>query len=151
MDTLIRAAHPDDLALLADFACAMARETEARALDRATVTRGIAALLADPARGRYLVAERAGAVAGTLMLTDEWSDWRCATWWWIQSVYVAPAHRRHGVFRALYRHVAEAAAADPGVCGLRLYVEQDNRPAQAAYAALGMAENHYRLYEHALR
>ena len=146
----LREATPADLATLAGFACAMARETEARVLDRATVERGIAAVLDDPSRGRYLVAERGGEAVGTLMLTYEWSDWRAATWWWIQSVYVSPAARRQGVFRALYRHVEQAAAADPGVCGLRLYVERDNRDAQSTYAALGMRESHYRLFERAL-
>ena len=150
MPTLIRPARPDELDTLAGFACAMALETERKQLDRVTVARGIAAVFERPARGRYLMAERAGGVAGTLMLTYEWSDWRCADWWWIQSVYVHPAHRRQGVFRALYRHVADAAAATPGVCGLRLYVEHDNHAAQHTYASLGMARSHYQLYEYAL-
>src|SRR5690606_35912841 len=67
----LREATPADLATLAGFACAMARETEARVLDRATVERGIAAVLDDPSRGRYLVAERGGEAVGTLMLTYE--------------------------------------------------------------------------------
>ena len=39
------------------------------------------------------------------------------------------------------------AADDPGVCGFRLYVERDNRNAQATYLALGMEETHYLLFE----
>ena len=35
----------------------------------------------------------------------------------------------------------------PDAIGLRLYVERDNRHAQATYAALGMHETDYRLYE----
>ena len=85
------------------------------------------------------------------MLTTEWSDWRDGWWWWIQSVYVAPEARRHGVFRALYAHVEADARAMPGVCGLRLYVENDNVRAQATYASLGMVDARYRVFEASTR
>jgi len=151
MTLQIRDARVDDIAQLAEYAAAMAWETERKRLQIDVVKAGIAAVFAEPRRGRYLVAEHDGAVVGTLMLTYEWSDWRCADWWWIQSVYVAPAARRGGVFRALYRHVAAAAAAQgEAVCGLRLYVEHDNHAAQATYAGLGMQRSHYHLYEFAL-
>jgi len=147
----IRAATAADVETLARFAEAMAWETERKRLDPQTVRRGIAAAFEQPERARYLLAERAGEIAGTLMLTYEWSDWRCAQWWWIQSVYVAEAHRRHGVFRALYQHVRDAALATPGICGLRLYVEHDNAAAKATYAALGMQASHYDMMEFAAK
>ena len=40
---------------------------------------------------------------------------------------------------------------DPEVCGIRLYVEHENRGAQATYRALGMLETAYRLYEQTTR
>ena len=61
------------------------------------------------------------------MLTREWSDWRNGWMWWIQSVYVRADARRRGVFRALYRHVYRGGEGRPGVIGLRLYVEHDQR------------------------
>lgn len=143
----IRSATPADLETLATWAEAMAFETEHRRLDAATIRAGIAAGLADAHKARYLVAEHAGRALGTLMLTTEWSDWRNGWWWWIQSVYIAPEARRSGVFRALYAHVETEARATPGVCGLRLYVENDNARAQATYAALGMVDAHYRVFE----
>jgi GNAT superfamily N-acetyltransferase len=143
----IRAAGEGDVPLLAAWARAMALETEHKQLDPGTVARGIAAVLAEPRRGRYLVAERDGVPAGTLMLTYEWSDWRCGDWWWIQSVYVDPAYRRRGVYAALYAQVRAEAAARPDVCGLRLYVERDNAAAQRTYEGLGMADAGYRMYE----
>ena len=146
----IRRATPADTPLLVEFACAMAWETERKRLDPARVARGIAGLHEQPARGHYLVAERDGRIDGALMVTLEWSDWRCADWWWVQSVYVRPQARRSGVFSALYRDVAARAAADPGVCGIRLYVEHDNSAAQATYERLGMQRSHYHLYEHEL-
>jgi GNAT superfamily N-acetyltransferase len=143
----IRVATPADLETLARWAEAMALETEAKVLDAATIRGGIAAGLADPHKARYLVAEHDGRAVGTLMLTTEWSDWRNGGWWWIQSVFVAEDARRLGVFRALYAHVEREALATPGVCGLRLYVENDNARAQATYAALGMRDAHYRVFE----
>ena len=145
----IRAATTDDVATLAGFAAAMALETENKQLDLSTVTRGIERVLAEPARGRYLVAERDGSVVGTLMLTYEWSDWRCADWWWIQSVYVAEDARRQGVYAALYRHVLTEIDGRRDVCGVRLYVETDNHRAQKTYESLGMARSHYHQYEYA--
>jgi GNAT superfamily N-acetyltransferase len=152
----IRAAQAADTELLAQWASAMALETEHKQLDAATVRAGVDAGLADAAKARYFIAmhdlpvagrETIGSAVGTLMFTREWSDWRNGDWWWIQSVYVAPEHRRQGVYRALYRHVEQLARATPGVIGLRLYVERDNQRAQQTYAALGMVDAGYRIFE----
>jgi GNAT superfamily N-acetyltransferase len=152
----IRPAETADAGLLARWAGAMALETEHKQLDATLVTAGVEAGLADPLKARYFIAmqdaplagrETIGSAVGTLMLTREWSDWRNGDWWWIQSVYVAPEHRRQGVFAALYRHVGQLARATPGVIGLRLYVERDNTHAQSTYAALGMRDAGYRIFE----
>ena len=147
----IRLATPADRDVLVGFARAMALETERLELDLETVRAGVAALLADPARGRVFVVDVDGAPAATLMITYEWSDWRNGFFWWIQSVYVAPAHRRRGLYRLLHEHVRDLAARTNGVYGLRLYVEHENRNAQATYRRMGMDETHYRLYEQAVR
>lgn len=147
----IRAARHDDLTLMARWAEAMAFETEHKHLNPDTVSRGLLRALEDPGRGRYFMAEIAGEPVGTLMLTYEWSDWRCGWWWWIQSVYVAPEHRRKGVYRALYAHVLALAKLDPEVCGLRLYVERENINAQRTYEFLGMLDAGYRMFEVELR
>ena len=117
------------------FSCAMALETEDRELDLATVRAGMAALLADPSRGRAFVVEAGGEVIALLVLTLEWSDWRNGFFWWIQNVYVSPAQRRRGHYRRLHEHVRALAERDPDVCGLRLYVEVENAAAQATYRA----------------
>ncbi len=143
----IRAATVHDVPTLRDWAIAMALETEHKLLDPRTVDQGIRAVIDQPRRGAYFVAERAGEAVGTLMLTYEWSDWRNGDWWWIQSVYIAPEHRRQGVYAALYAHVLAGAKADPAVCGLRLYVERENANAQRTYESLGMVDAGYRMYE----
>lgn len=143
----IRDASPADREMLASYNSAMARETEGRALDPELIDRGVAALLADPAKGRYWVAENGDRVVGQIMITREWSDWRNGHLWWIQSVYVHPDFRRQGVFAALYRHVESLARAAGDVSGLRLYVERDNERARQTYLALGMTDPGYRVME----
>jgi ribosomal protein S18 acetylase RimI-like enzyme len=144
---MIRRAVSDDAQVLIDFNRAMALETEGKDLLPEVVGAGVRGLLQNPAAGFYVVAQAEGSVIGALMLTKEWSDWRNGSFWWIQSVYVRPEHRRRGVYRRLYRHVQELAAADNSVCGFRLYVERENTDAQAVYRRLGMGETHYRVYE----
>ena len=143
----VRAATRADIDTLVDYNAAMAWETERKTLDRDTLARGIAAVFDDPRRGFYLVAERLGEPAGALLVTYEWSDWRCGDWWWIQSVYVREAHRRSGVFKRLYASVEDRARSTAGVVGLRLYVEWENERAQRTYEALGMAQAHYHMFQ----
>lgn len=144
MSITVRRATPDDVAFLVEGNAAMANETEHKTLDHDVLTRGTQAVLEEPRRGFYLVAEHDGMAAGCLLVTYEWSDWRNGDWWWIQSVYVAPPHRRHGVFRALYTEV-EGRARTAGAVGLRLYVERDNLRAQQTYSSLGMDEEPYKM------
>lgn len=148
---MVREAVATDLVAIVRFNCAMALETEAKQLDPEIVERGVEAALKDPARALYLVAERHGSAVGCLMITREWSDWRNGFFWWIQSVYVAPADRRSGVLRALYQATRDRASCTADVCGLRLYVENDNRSAQATYQRLGMHDARYRVFEELLQ
>jgi ribosomal protein S18 acetylase RimI-like enzyme len=143
----IRTARREDAATLAEFNLRMARETEDKQLDSGVLASGVNAVLEDPKRGFYLVAEVDGEVAGSLMVTTEWSDWRNGPFWWIQSVYIAPRLRRRGVFRALYEEVRERARNTSRVCGCRLYVDRGNTAAQATYARLGLVETNYKLFE----
>ena len=147
MSVTIRPAALADAATIADYNAAMARETEHLELDPPRLLSGVRAVLADPSKGFYLVAEEAGRVVGQMMVTFEWSDWRNGVFWWIQSVYVHPEFRGQGVFQQIYRYVEDRAKSDGGVCGLRLYVEKENRNAQRTYERLGMAKTSYDVYE----
>lgn len=143
----IRCATLNDADALVAGNIAMALETEGRELKHEAVLSGVRRALADDRRGVYYVAERGGSVVGQMLLTHEWSDWRDGVFWWIQSVYVVPEARRGGVYRALHRHVEDRARRTPDVCGLRLYVEAENRAAQRVYERMGMTPTSYRLYE----
>ncbi len=149
MPPSIRPATLADLPALCAWNAAMARETEGLALDPAVLERGVRGVFEQPQRGFYLVAERDGEAVGGLLVTFEWSDWRCGDYWWIQSVYVVPQARRDGVFRALHAEV-QRRAREAGAASLRLYVETANRRAQATYERLGMRRCHYAMYEQVL-
>ncbi|MCP9439059.1 MAG: GNAT family N-acetyltransferase [Nitrospira sp.] len=129
----------------------MARETEGRQLDETRLRKGIHAVLSDPRRGSFIIAEAQERsrrrIVGQLMLTSEWSDWRNGMFLWVQSVYVDPAWRRQGIYRALYRHVLEKAKRDPTTCGIRLYVARDNRTARTVYRRVGLSTTRYIVYE----
>ena len=143
----IREARPDDVDVLVRFNAAMAQETEGKSLDVERLTAGVGAVFEAPEKGFYLVAEVKGSVVGSLLITYEWSDWRNATFWWIQSVYVKPDWRRRGIYRAMHDWVYDAARSRSNVCGIRLYVDLDNEIAQNTYANLGMVRAHYDLFE----
>ncbi len=147
MSIRIRSARAEDLETIVSFQIEMAKLTEAKALSRERVTQGVQAVLEDKDRGFYLVAELKGRVAGSLLVTREWSDWRAGWFWWIQSVFVSASARRQGLYRALHSEVRTLAAKTPNVVGLRLYVECENKRAMEVYRRMGMEETSYRLYE----
>lgn len=151
MEIHVRQAKLEDWPVIADFNCRLAEESEGKRLDRQTVEAGVRSLLTASHRGRYFLASVAGRLAGQMMHTFEWSDWRNGDIWWLQSVYVDVEFRGRGVFRALFNHLLGEAQADPGVVGLRLYVEEHNRPAHAVYERLGMQRAGYFVMEHMLR
>lgn len=142
----IRTAALSDLETIVEFNARLAQESEDVDLDLDRLRAGVAALLRDRSLGLYFIAESGSGPAGQLALSYEWSDWRNGMFWWLQSVYVRPEFRRQGVLRALYGYVLEMAR-DRGVCGIRLYVEKENRTAQEAYRQLGMARAVFDMYE----
>ncbi len=142
----IRKAILSDTPSIIDFQLKMAWETEEMALDQEIVKKGVSAVFQDQSRGQYYVAESAGRVIASLLITYEWSDWRNCYVWWFQSVYVVPELRRQGVFRKMYNHIRHLAE-EKDIAGLRLYVETKNIPAQKTYEALGMSSEHYSFYE----
>lgn len=151
--------------------CAMAKETEGLDIPHAKLHPGVRAAVVDRKAQYYVLVQQGGAGAGEgagagagaaragaagagggpqrvlaqLMITMEWSDWRNAWCWWIQSVYVPEDWRRRGLWRALYARVKKEALK-AGACGLRLYAEKTNTRAQSAYTSLGMT-SHYLVYE----
>ena len=148
-DFHIRLAEPRDLETLVTFNLALARETENRQLDRTLLQAGVESLLADSSKGFYVVMEHlpTGRTIGQLLITFEWSDWRNAVFWWLQSVYVHKDWRRRGVFKQLYDYVLRKGKRQGNVAGIRLYVEQDNAVAQEVYTQAGLSAAPYKVFE----
>lgn len=143
----IREATPADLTILVSFQMKMAQETEGIQLDQQILTKGINELFNHPERGKYYVATENNIVLGCLMITYEWSDWRCGTVLWIQSVYIDAAHRAKGVYSAMYQYFQQRVMNDSSLRGIRLYVDKSNKKAQRTYERLGMNGDHYATYE----
>ncbi len=142
----IRIANPNDIDFIIQSNQAMALETENKTLNESIVHTGVEAVFQRISEELYLIAEDNGILTGQLMITKEWSDWRNGYFWWIQSVYVLPEYREKGVYKQLHKHVT-VLAKKHNACGIRLYVDGKNINAQKTYAALGMKQSNYILFE----
>jgi ribosomal protein S18 acetylase RimI-like enzyme len=143
----IRIATATDAGSLVVFNQAMALETEGKTLADEKISPGVAAVFGDEKKGFYVVVENESKIIGGMMVTYEWSDWRNAWFWWIQSVYILPEMRGQKLYSRMYDFVKAQAAEAGNVCGFRLYVETDNAHAQKVYDAVGMQASHYLMYE----
>jgi GNAT superfamily N-acetyltransferase len=147
MPIRVREASLADADVVIEFNRLLALESEGKALAMELLAPGVKACLADPAKGRYWLAEEDGVILGQMGISYEWSDWRNGMFWWIQSVYVRPEARRRGVFRTIYNHIEAAARQNPDVIGLRLYVDDRNHTAQETYFRMGLERTAYFLLE----
>jgi len=147
METKIRYATIEDWQIIARFQVLMAEETENLILKKDISENGVKAVFKNPQLGRYYVAENDGKIIACLLTTFEWSDWRNATVWWLQSVYVLPEYRKTGVFREMYLHIKNLVLSNENVGGIRLYMITSNDRARKAYQAMGMDGEHYQLFE----
>ena len=147
MSMSIRPARSTDLEFIVEGNASMAAETEGRPLDRALLAEGVAAVFADPNKGRYYIADDGEEPVGQVLVTYEWSDWRAGWFWWLTSVHLMPEKRGQGVFSALYAHILAEARRDPEICGIRLYVASANTRAAAIYVKCGLRDAGYRIFE----
>jgi ribosomal protein S18 acetylase RimI-like enzyme len=143
----IREATINDLPTIVDFMQKMAKETENLILSPDILEPGIKNGLLDSNKAEYFIAEMNGQIAGSLMITKEWSDWRNAWVLWIQSVYTKLEYRERGVYKALYSFIERKVELNNEYCGIRLYVDTTNVTAINVYTKLGMNGEHYKLFE----
>lgn len=144
----IKHATEVDIDFIVESQLKMALETENFSLDGNTVAHGVKSVFADLHKGFYIVAVTAeGERIACLMITPEWSDWRNAWMWWIQSVYVSPEWRKKGLFSKMYDYLKERVNEHTTVSGMRLYVDRTNTRAQEVYRRVGMNGDHYLTFE----
>lgn len=143
MEFRVRRAEHTDLDALVAFTLAEAEAAESIALDSNAVRRGVRAGLENPATSSYWVIEGPdGPPVGSISVVREWSDWRAADYWWIQSVFVTPAFRGRGLMKRLLATVA-TEAREQGALELRLYVHRGNENAVRAYERAGFSAAPY--------
>ncbi|TAN01221.1 MAG: GNAT family N-acetyltransferase [Chitinophagaceae bacterium] len=149
MSIHIRYAEETDVSILAGFQLKMAEETEGLYLEEEVVADGVIQLIRDRNKGFYLVAENDnGDVAGCLIITYEWSDWRNGWIWWIGSLYVEKSYRKQGIFRLLLNKVL-TLGQEHEVMAVRLYVDKRNELAQKVYLRNGFKCSNYEVFEYA--
>ncbi len=146
-DIIIKQASLADEEKIIAFQLAMADETEGLKLNPVILKTGINAVLTDVTKGIYYVAEINNNIAGSMLVTYEWSDWRNGLVLWFQSVYVIPEYRGKGIFKKMYNFLKEKVLTDDKLKGLRLYVDKRNINAQKVYTSLGMSYEHYTMFE----
>lgn len=142
----VRYAVQRDAEAIANNNLLLARESEDTNLRFDTVLAGVKAVLSDKEKGFYMIAEENDEIIGQMMITYEWSDWRNKTIWWLQSVYVAEAWRKKGVYTQLLQEIKKRARKQ-NVEILRLYVHTSNDTATKVYQRTEMKKAPYTLYQ----
>ncbi len=98
--------------------------------------RGLALLLAAPAQGLVLVAERGGAVVGMVTVQLVVSTAEGAQSGLVEDMVVTSGERGRGVGRRLLE-VAESWARERGATRLQLLADRENGPALRFYERMG--------------
>jgi GNAT superfamily N-acetyltransferase len=144
---MVRKANKEDLEFVVQCQMNMAMETEGLELDKEILQKGVQSILEDSNKGEYFIEFSEEGNRGMLLITKEWSDWRNAWVWWIQSVYVMENFREKKVYTNLYQYIKDLAIDNEEVRGIRLYVDKTNSKAQKVYSRLGMNGEHYATFE----
>jgi len=142
-----RLSNEHDAPVIAEFQIEMAKETEDLDLERTTVADGVFSVFRDPQKGKYYVATEKDEIVASMLITQEWSDWRNSWVYWLQSVYVIPEKRGLGIFKQMYEYIRKQVVESNEVAGIRLYVDMKNSGARKVYTKLGMNGEHYQVFE----
>ncbi|WP_233840440.1 GNAT family N-acetyltransferase [Dyella sp. 2HG41-7] len=143
MSYSVRLATVSDTETLVRFTIAEAGDAEGAEIG-ANVRVGVLTALEDNAYATYWVLEDDGVVVGSVSVVKEWSDWNAGYYWWIQSMFIEPAHRGKGLIKLLLETVRRVAA-DANALELRLYVHKDNSAAIRAYMKNGFGPSDYQI------
>lgn len=134
-----RAATPaDDDAIIASSLALFAEDPSPERVDEAQVRRTLAALRAEPLRGRAVVLDVGGDVCGHAFLIAFWSNELGGDVCTLDELYVAPRARGAGHASALIEALARGQLY-PHAVALQLEVTPGNARALALYQRLGFA------------
>jgi GNAT superfamily N-acetyltransferase len=136
--TLVRAATPGDAALLLALFGELAEYEHLTHVMRADERKIAEALFGARPLAEALIAERDGKTAGYALFFPTFSSFLASAGVWLEDLFVRPAHRRHGVGRALLGAVA-ARTRERGGERLEWAALDWNELALGFYRALGAA------------
>jgi GNAT superfamily N-acetyltransferase len=132
----IRPAEPADVPLVLALIAELADYERAPAAAVGTEELLRAALFGPKPVVEAVIAELDGTPVGFALFFTTFSTWLCLPGIWLEDLYVRPEHRRAGVGRALFTHVAEIAVARG--CGRMEWTALDwNAPALSFYEGIG--------------
>ncbi|HVZ79136.1 MAG TPA: GNAT family N-acetyltransferase [Gemmatimonadaceae bacterium] len=139
----VREASPDDLGTVVAFRMALLREHAGHPVygrlhpDAELRAPALFARQMESPADAFFIAERDGTAVGLLRCTESHASPLLLPerYCYISSVYVAPAHRRHGVLRAMVQ-AAEQWCAARGLTEMRLH-NVEGTAAAPAWSALG--------------
>ena len=144
---IIRIATRDDAKEIALFNVLFAKETINKNISLALTTEGVHQVFAKFNNGFYLIAELDKKIVGLTMITREWSDWSNGAFYCIQSIFVPKSEYEKEIHVAIFAKAKELAKEHYDVCGIRLFVHQDDKETQKAYENLGLQKTQYRIFE----
>jgi diamine N-acetyltransferase len=132
----IRAARPDDSALIFALVCELADYEKLRNEVDATPEKISAALFAPEPRLFCTIAEWNGEPAGFAVWFLNFSTFRGRHGLYVEDLFVRPAFRGKGVGKALMRHLAQRCAED-GLARFEWTVLDWNTPSIEFYRSIG--------------
>ena len=144
---IVRIATRDDAGEIAKFNVLFAKETFNKNLSLALTTEGVHQVFAKFNNGFYLIAELHGTIVGMTMITREWSDWSNGAFYCIQSIFVLQTQFYQGIHDAIFNKARSLAKEHYDVCGIRLFVHQDDKDIQTTYENLGLQKTMYSIFE----
>ncbi|MFO0583242.1 MAG: GNAT family N-acetyltransferase [Anaeromyxobacter sp.] len=136
-----RPERPEEDEAIVAMCLALNREDPGpRPVQAAQVRRTLAALRAEPVRGRAVVLEEDGAPRGYALLVSFWSNELGGEVCNVDELWVAPEARGRGHARALITALQEGRGPWSRVpVAIELEVSPENRRARALYESLGFA------------
>lgn len=136
LEVRITAAAPDDIPLILDLIRGLAEYENEPAAATATEAQLHAALFGDRPAAECAIARLDGEPAGFALWFQNFSTWTGQPGLWLEDLFVWPQHRRHGVGRALLRHLA-TVCAERNYSRFEWSVLDWNQPAIDFYRSLG--------------
>jgi ribosomal protein S18 acetylase RimI-like enzyme len=134
-ESIVRAAVALDLEAVTAMLVAQLREHRID-MPAEKVGEAVEGIVANPERGRILVAVEGGRVVGVAALSFVWPIEHGGRSAWLEELYVEPAARGRGIGTQLLRATLRAAA-DAGAVAIDLEVDVDHQRAARLYEREG--------------